>query len=545
MPFRFVPTGEIPDDEFDELAEHVFDTARNYEGHVDVAGTWPAVVTNFESPEQFSSALEFSRERFAIAMELDPVWHLLEILFPDDVFQGIVAPALGIVFYTPRTGPNWTLFSTEMNRFAVCVEIKTGCIKKLIDYLEGSVTEESPFFEHCCQQLLVDFITYATNRGVITDGRWYAVVEISDEPKHKDDTVHLPIRCKSIDSFSTDVNNLTPTVLLLYCAIRNNNSSVDELQRITNVRHLIHYNRMARDHGVYTPRSFVAILSEAKESLMDMRERRLSTFADDACGYLNSKSDWLHLKFAYNHKEPLKIVIMQERDYNSQVFRIGRDLFPEFYEQMKSIPAEADTVILKVYDEFEPQKHHRKLYNSGYESPEEFLLGELRERYIPEVVALKCIEYHNSANPGNKINAPRLFDCGQLEMVLDDSNNYIWRILARGCFLLEEYVKDCGDSAFTQLSVTAGLEQIKMLSQLGIRLLYIERSNTRVQSDGTIFLIDYSRVKLYDPQNLKECRCSFESMKRSFLWVMNDLNVEMPPAEVGVSFDSSVKDGVY
>jgi hypothetical protein len=34
-------------------------------------------------------------------------------------------------------------------------------------------------------------------------------------------------------------------------------------------------------------------------------------------------------------------------------------------------------------------------------------------------------------------------------------------------------------------------------------------------------------------------------MKRSFLWVMNDLNVEMPPAEVGVSFDSSVKDGVY
>jgi hypothetical protein len=334
MPFRFVPTGEIPDDEFDELAEEVFGTVRNYEGPLKKSRIWPAEVTDFRSPDEFRSFLEEERKYFAVWMELNPLWHLLKILFPDDVLKRSAAPASGIVFYTPRTGPNWTLFSTEMNRFAVCVEIKTGCIKKFIDYLEGSVTEESPFYEHWCQQLLVYFITYATNRVVITDGRWYAVVEISDEPQFKVDTVNLPIRCKAIDSFSTDVNSLTPTVLLLYYAIRNRNSSADELQRITNVRHLIHYNRMVRDHRVHAPRSFVAILSEAKESLMDMRERRLSTFVDDACGYLNSKSDWLHLKFDYNYKEPLKIVIMQERDYNSKVFRIGRDLFPEFYEQM-------------------------------------------------------------------------------------------------------------------------------------------------------------------------------------------------------------------
>jgi hypothetical protein len=33
-------------------------------------------------------------------------------------------------------------------------------------------------------------------------------------------------------------------------------------------------------------------------------------------------------------------------------------------------------------------------------------------------------------------------------------------------------------------------------------------------------------------------------MKKSFLWMMKDLGVEMPPAEVDVSFDSSAKDGV-
>jgi tRNA A-37 threonylcarbamoyl transferase component Bud32 len=144
-----------------------------------------------------------------------------------------------------------------------------------------------------------------------------------------------------------------------------------------------------------------------------------------------------------------------------------------------------------VYDEFELQNPRHELSHE-FESPEEVLEYQLKERYLPEAAALKCIEYHNSANPGNKINAPRLFDCGQLEMVLDDSNNCIWRILARGCFLLEEYVQDFGDFAFTQSSVTAGLEQIERLSQLGICHLDIRRSNTRVQSDGTIFLIDYS-----------------------------------------------------
>jgi hypothetical protein len=463
MPFSFAANGEIRDEEFDELAERVFGTVRNYEGPVDVEEIWPAVVTDFESQDEFRSAPEENRKNFVIKMELDPVLSLLRILFPDDALKRNATPALGIVFYTLQFGPNWTLFSTEMNRFVVCVEFKRNSIKKFIDYLEGSVREESPFYEHFCQQLLVYLITYATNRVVITDGRWYAVVEISDEPKHKDDTVHLPIRCKSIDSFSTDVNSLTPTVLLLYCAIRNRHSSADELQQITNVRHLIHYNRMARDHGVYTPRSFVAILNEVKESLMDMRERKHSTFVDDACGYLDSKSDWLHLKFDYNLEEPLKFVILQERDYNSKVFQIGRDLFPDFFEQMRSIPGEADTVILKVYDEFELQNPWHEL-SCEFESPEEVLLDQLRGRYIPEAIALKCIEYHNSSNPGNKINTPKLFDCGQLEMVLDDSNNYVWRILAKGCFLLQEYVQDCGDSAFTWWSVTTGLEQIKMLS---------------------------------------------------------------------------------
>jgi hypothetical protein len=176
---------------------------------------------------------------------------------------------------------------------------------------------------------------------------------------------------------------------------------------------------------------------------------------------------------------------------------------------------------------------------------------QLNERYLPEVASLKYIEGHNNANPGNKINAPKLHDCGQLEMVLDDSNDFVWRILETGCFLLVEYVQDCGDFAFTQLSLTTGLEQIEMLSKLGIRHLDIKRSNTRVQSDGTIFLMDYSHVKLYDPQNLQKCSRSFKSMK-SFLWMMEDLGFEMPPvAEFEVSEDesespySSPEDGVY
>jgi hypothetical protein len=234
------------------------------------------------------------------------------------------------------------------------------------------------------------------------------------------------------------------------------------------------------------------------------------------------------LKFDYDYQKPLNFTILQEGDYNSKVLQIGRDLFPDFFEEMSSIPAEADTVILKVYDEF-MLKNPRHELAFGFESPEQFFMYQLSERYVPEVASLKYIEGHNNANPGNQINAPKLYDCGQLEMVLDDSNDYVWRILASGCFLLVEYVHDCGDSAFTQLSLTTGLEQIEMLSKLGIRHLDIKRSNTRVQSDGTIFLMDYSHVKLYDPQNLEECSSSFESMKKSFLSMMKGLGFEMPP----------------
>jgi hypothetical protein len=102
MPFSFVPTGVIPDGEFDELAERVFGTVRNYEGPVDMSETWSAVVTNFESPEQFSSALEFARERFAIAMELNPLWKLLRILFPADVLFNYNVPTSGVVFFAPE-----------------------------------------------------------------------------------------------------------------------------------------------------------------------------------------------------------------------------------------------------------------------------------------------------------------------------------------------------------------------------------------------------------------------------------------------------------
>jgi serine/threonine protein kinase len=361
MPFSFVPAGEIPDEEFDELAEHVFDTVRNYEGPVRRNQVWPVVVENFRSPNEFRSAREDACARFAIQMELNPLWNLLRILFPHDAIGGDIAPTSGIVFYAPRTGTNWTL-----------------------------------------------------------------------------------------------------------------------------------------------------------------------------------KSDWLRLKFDYDYQKPLNLTILQEGGYNSKVFQINRDLFPEFFEQMSSIPAESDTVILKVYDEFQLQNHRYEL-SLEFESPEEFLLSQLRERYIPEAAALKYIEYHNSSNPSNKINAPRIFDCGQLQMILDDSNNYVWRILASGCFLLEEEVPDCGDAAFTQLSLATGLEQIEMLSRLGIRHLDIKRSNTRVQSDGTIFLIDYSHVKLYEPQNLEECRRSFESMKKSFLWMMEDLGFETTPiAEFEASEDEPV-----
>jgi hypothetical protein len=166
---------------------------------------------------------------------------------------------------------------------------------------------------------------------------------------------------------------------------------------------------------------------------------------------------FIRLKFDDDYKEPLTFTILQEGDYDSKVFQIGRDLFPDFFEKMSSIPAEADIVILKVYDQFKLQNDWHE-FSFGFESPENFVfMYQLGETYLHEVAALKFIESHNSSNPGYKINAPRLFDCGQLEMVLRDSKNYVWTIIAKGCFLLQEYVQDCGDSAFTQSSVTSGL----------------------------------------------------------------------------------------
>jgi hypothetical protein len=407
-----------------------------------------------------------------------------------------------------------------MNGFLVCVEVKTGSIKKFVDYLEGSVTEEPPFYEHCCQQLLVHLITYATNRVVITDSRWYAVVEISDEPQLKDDTLHLPIRCKAVDSFSTDIHSLTPTVVLLYCAIKSRDNPTKEQELIIKVREEVHYKKMVKMFRCD------AKFEDMKRKVLESRS--ISVISRPEMRRIAFPHEVIWLTFHYDYQKPLNFTILQEGDYNSKVLQIGRDLFPDFFERMSSIPTEADIVILKVYDDF-MLKNPRHELAFGFESPEQFFMYQLNERYLPEVASLKYIEGHNNANPGNKINAPKLHDCGQLEMVLDDSNDFVWRILETGCFLLVEYVQDCGDFAFTQLSLTTGLEQIKMLSKLGIHRLDIKRSNTRVQLDGTIFLIDYSHVKLYDPQNLEECSSSFESMKKSFLSMMKGLGFEMAP----------------
>jgi hypothetical protein len=182
---------------------------------------------------------------------------------------------------------------------------------------------------------------------------------------------------------------------------------------------------------------------------------------------------------------------------------------------MQAIPTESYRVILKVYDEFEMMNPSSELA-FGFESAEQFISYQLRESFLPELVALEWIESHNSTNTGIKINSPRLFDYGQLELVLDDSINYVWRILTRGCFLLQEYVEDHEDSALTQASVRAGVEQIKQLSEIGVWHQDIKRSNLRVQSDSTIFFIDYSHVKLFDPKCNEESSRSYESMKKSF-----------------------------
>jgi hypothetical protein len=237
MPFSFIPTGEIPDEEFDELAERVFGTVRNYEGPVEVSEIWPEVVADFESQDEFRTANENIRKYSIIKMELDPLWKLLKILFPRDLWKRDETPTSDVVFFAPQEGMDWTLFSTEMNRYPVCVEVKTDSIKNFIDYLEGTLTEEPPSYKDFCQQLLVYLITYATTCVVITDGRWYVMVEISDVPRPRTgNTVHLPIRCKTIDSFSTDVHTLTPTVLLLYCALKSMDSSAKDQELITEIR---------------------------------------------------------------------------------------------------------------------------------------------------------------------------------------------------------------------------------------------------------------------------------------------------------------------
>jgi tRNA A-37 threonylcarbamoyl transferase component Bud32 len=290
---------------------------------------------------------------------------------------------------------------------------------------------------------------------------------------------------------------------------------------------------MARDHGVNASPFFVAILKQVRDSLLKLKEQKCPTFIDEACRCLDAKSGWLYLRFDYNHSEPLKVMILQEREYNTKVLQIGRDLFPDFFERIKAIPPGSDRVILKVYDEFEMMNPSKELV-FGFESTEQFISYQLREGFLPELVALKWIESHNSANTGIKINSPRLFDYGQLEMVLDDSKNYVWRILTRGCFLLQDYIQDHNDSALTQSSVTTGVEQIKQLSEIGVWHQDIKRSNLRVQSDGTIFFIDYSHVKLFDPKCNEESSRSFESMKKSFLSVMKEVGVERP---VGAEFE--------
>jgi hypothetical protein len=191
---------------------------------------------------------------------------------------------------------------------------------------------------------------------------------------------------------------------------------------------------------------------------------------------------------------------------------------------MEAIPPESNRVILKVYDEFEMMNPSSDLA-FGFYSAEQFIAYQLKDHYFPELVALKSIEYHNRTSTGIKVNSARLFDCGQLEMVLDDSKNYVWRILTRGCFLLQEYVEDHGDSALTQARVTTGLQQLEQLSKIGIWHQDIKRSNLRIQSDSTVCFIDYSNVKLYDPKCEEESLRSYESMKESFLSVMKEIGV--------------------
>jgi hypothetical protein len=533
MPFSFISVaadapglrvGEIRDGEFDELAECVFCIVRNYEGPVDKSRLWPHTVDyQLRTQTEFKMAAETTRGRLIIAMELDPLHALLEMLFPKDEFT-IVETSSPDTHFSPQTQTDWTLFSVLKKRFVACVEIKTHSIKKFVDILEnGPMDADKSYYTKFCQQLLSYFIQYETNRLVLTDGRWYVFLEISGDPQSQQTSVEIPIRYKAVDSFDP-ASGLTPIVLFLYCSIKSRNPSDNELQRIKNARHLVLYNKNKRDHGVSASPLFVAILKKARSSLLNLNEQQCPAFIDEACRYLDSKSGWLFLRFDYNYSEPLKVTILQEREYNTKVLQIGRDLFPDFFERMEAIPPESNRVILKVYDEFEMMNPSSDLA-FGFYSAEQFIAYQLKDHYFPELVALKSIEYHNRTSTGIKVNSARLFDCGQLEMVLDDSKNYVWRILTRGCFLLQEYVEDHGDSALTQARVTTGLQQLEQLSKIGIWHQDIKRSNLRIQSDSTVCFIDYSNVKLYDPKCEEESLRSYESMKESFLSVMKEIGV--------------------
>jgi hypothetical protein len=329
MPFSFISVasdaapvlrvGEIPDAEFDELARQVFEKARTYRGPVDRVALWPGVVNTIRTQDDFKTANEDTRRQLAINMELELLCALLEMLFSDDRLK-ITETSSPDIHFHHGTRTDWTLFSTLKKRFVACVEIKTHSIKRFIETLingcrDGEDKSYYTNYTKFCQQLLAYLIQYETNRLVLTDGRWYVLLEISGDPILKD-AVDIPIRFKVIDSFDA-TTDMTPIVVLLYCVIKSRNPSADELQRIKNVRHLVLYNKMARDHGVSPSPFFVAILKQVRDSFLQLKEQECPTFIDEACRCLDSKSGWLYLRFDYfdyNHSEPLKVMIVQERE---------------------------------------------------------------------------------------------------------------------------------------------------------------------------------------------------------------------------------------
>ncbi|GMM35661.1 hypothetical protein DASC09_029860 [Saccharomycopsis crataegensis] len=161
----------------------------------------------------------------------------------------------------------------------------------------------------------------------------------------------------------------------------------------------------------------------------------------------------------------------------------------EFFPRLPRMDTDSKRLVLKVYDQdfIKDYSQTREMRKMGWSYP--MLLKLAEENFMSEIHAYSLITKYNKKcrSEADKIFAPQVIYCGDNVIFWDKS---CIKFGGHAIFMTEI----TGGGRITKKSIEFGINQLKLLSGLGINHGDIRRANFIVTPDERVAWIDYGRV---------------------------------------------------